>query len=1369
MRAKWTSGMRSGAFAGAVLLALGLAPGRMGEAHGGTVPFQEDFEALTPGDLDGQAGWVAAGAQVQSEVTFAGSGKAAAITEDEGFMRRAFTDGQTAVWTDLRIRPQPQAGGDVPPQPDADATVLIFVNADLEVMVYDGPEVKPSGLSVPDDDWTRVTVFSDYSTGAWRLFVDGAHAGPFDFYDPEAASYREFEVKGSGTFADDIAITLDEPDESFILYSLTVTNGSGSGEYTAGTVVAIVADEAPAGQVFDGWTGDTDGIDDAGSPSTTLTMPASAVAIEATYRVVPTYTLTVNNGTGSGAYIEGAVVGIVADPPAEGDVFDVWTGDTAGIDDIYSASTTLTMPASAVEITATYKVAPTYALTVNYGTGSGEYPAGAIVEIEADPPQEGDMFDAWTGDVATVANVRHASTTLTMPAAAIEITATYRDAIRPVRVYILSGQSNMVGFGQIAGSEPGTLETITMQDGLFPFLRDENGWVERDDVYYRGVASALGNGKLRPGFGANSGVFGPELGFGHVVGDYYEEPVLIIKASVGNRGLLWDLLPPGSEQFDWTDGYTYPGYGESPRRWETGTTPSPGNWYAGREFNHWFMHPDDWPPPTGDPVTPIPNVATILDDWEEEYPDWAERGFVIAGFGWFQGYDDANANPSAATAKYAENMARFIREIRKYYEDRYPGQVVPDAPFTIATYAVGGFDQGANSALIAEAQLSVSGETGNYPEFEGNVTTVEARGFWRDSSVSPTGTGYHYNHNAETYMLVGDALGKALVRMIDEVPPSPDPMTFEIAPTPVNATTIGMIATEAVDITEPVEYYFENTTTGAFRDWGEDRMWHDTGLEEGVSYSYRVKARDGVGNETRWSDEAGAMPGPDVTAPSPDPMSFAVAPHALDRFTVTMTATTAIDVNGVEYYFECTAGPGNDSGWQAEPVYTDSGLANGQDYSYRVRARDGAGNMTGWSDAFPAQTVANIVPVAYPQRVIAPFETATAITLSGSDGEDDPLTFAVLAGPEHGQLSGEAPNLTYTPDAGYFGPDAFTFQVNDGMDDSEPALVTIAVQDDPADWSSLPFIETFELNAIGPLSGQRGWVANHVAVQSEVAYGGSALAAGITVDGGFLEKTFDDARTSVWGDLYMKPVPRGEEAPLEPPADSSAFFFVNAARNVVVYDGADAVVTDAVAPADAWVRFTVHLDYAAKTWTLYVDGAVVGTYGFHDPTLAAFDLFEVSGTAETYLDDLAITLEAPDLELSDYDEWSGGRGFEADASNDGIPNGVAWVLGAGSPEADVRAEGLLPTIAMEGDEGEEVLVFTFRRSRAALDEVEVAVEYSRDLVDWFDVVDVVEGVDVVETSDGFGPGVDKVEVRVSQSLADDGRLFMRLRVERTAP
>jgi hypothetical protein len=92
----------------------------------------------------------------------------------------------------------------------------------------------------------------------------------------------------------------------------------------------------------------------------------------------------------------------------------------------------------------------------------------------------------------------------------------------------------------------------------------------------------------------------------------------------------------------------------------------------------------------------------------------------------------------------------------------------PKAPFVLATIAFGGWNLKGPGLEVAEAQLAVSGEKGKYPEFKGNVKTVEARGFWRDASVSPANQGHHYNHNAETYYLVGEALGRAMVELLEQ-------------------------------------------------------------------------------------------------------------------------------------------------------------------------------------------------------------------------------------------------------------------------------------------------------------------------------------------------------------------------------------------------------------------------------------------------------------------------------------------------------------------------------------------------------------------------------------------------------------------------
>jgi MYXO-CTERM domain-containing protein len=87
----------------------------------------------------------------------------------------------------------------------------------------------------------------------------------------------------------------------------------------------------------------------------------------------------------------------------------------------------------------------------------------------------------------------------------------------------------------------------------------------------------------------------------------------------------------------------------------------------------------------------------------------------------------------------------------------------------------------------------------------------------------------------------------------------------------------------------------------------------------------------------------------------------------------------------------------------------------------------------------------NVAPVATAQALTTPEEAALAVTLAGSDVDYDPLSFAVVATPSNGTLTGTAPNLTYTPAANYSGPDSFTFKANDGNVDSAPATISITV------------------------------------------------------------------------------------------------------------------------------------------------------------------------------------------------------------------------------------------------------------------------------------------------------------------------------------
>ena len=129
-------------------------------------------------------------------------------------------------------------------------------------------------------------------------------------------------------------------------------------------------------------------------------------------------------------------------------------------------------------------------------------------------------------------------------------------------------------------------------------------------------------------------------------------------------------------------------------------------------------------------------------------------------------------------------------------------------------------------------------------------------------------------------------------------------------------------------------------------------------------------------------------------------------------------------------------------------------------YSVRIRVTDQGGL---WYEESFVITVLDVndAPVANEQTVSTPEDTALAITLTGSDQDGDALTYAVIANPTHGVLTGTAPNLTYTPASNYHGPDSFTFQASDDYLVSNIATVTINV---------LPVNDAPVLGAIGDKS-----------------------------------------------------------------------------------------------------------------------------------------------------------------------------------------------------------------------------------------------------------------------------------------------------------
>ena len=159
------------------------------------------------------------------------------------------------------------------------------------------------------------------------------------------------------------------------------------------------------------------------------------------------------------------------------------------------------------------------------------------------------------------------------------------------------------------------------------------------------------------------------------------------------------------------------------------------------------------------------------------------------------------------------------------------------------------------------------------------------------------------------------------------------------------------------------------------------------------------------------------------------------------------------DVPDLAYY--AVAAGTADASWAAGEAgiilkTTDGGrrwTAQTSGTTVSLRSVDFLDGQTGWAvgDGGTILKMVNQPPVASDRTTVTDEDTPVALTLTGSDPDNDPLTFSVVTQPAHGTLTGTPPDLTYTPDAGYLGSDSFTFKANDGVLDSAPATVTILV------------------------------------------------------------------------------------------------------------------------------------------------------------------------------------------------------------------------------------------------------------------------------------------------------------------------------------
>ncbi|MCP4455192.1 MAG: sialate O-acetylesterase [Planctomycetes bacterium] len=306
---------------------------------------------------------------------------------------------------------------------------------------------------------------------------------------------------------------------------------------------------------------------------------------------------------------------------------------------------------------------------------------------------------------------------------------------KPVKVFILAGQSNMVGDGHVAPAEtPGTLAYMVKTSDKaeqFKHLVDPDGaWRVRKDVWYfqrqpmkkgQQVETVDVACDLRPGLQgrADRPRIGPELQFGHVMGEHFDEQVLIVKTAWGGKSLAVDFRPPsaGSPTF-------------ALKTAKDGTGPEIGKYYRAL----------------------IADLRYSLDHLDRLFPAYQGQGYDIVGLGWHQGWNDGcNADHAA---EYEKNLGRFIQDVRQDLQ-------VKDLPVVIASSGFGGHDNNLPGVrrrikdVVEPAQIKVAASM----EY---VTCIETRDFFRTREQSPTGASYHWNSNAETYCLIGHAMAQAM-------------------------------------------------------------------------------------------------------------------------------------------------------------------------------------------------------------------------------------------------------------------------------------------------------------------------------------------------------------------------------------------------------------------------------------------------------------------------------------------------------------------------------------------------------------------------------------------------------------------------------
>ncbi len=291
-------------------------------------------------------------------------------------------------------------------------------------------------------------------------------------------------------------------------------------------------------------------------------------------------------------------------------------------------------------------------------------------------------------------------------------------ADKPLKVYILAGQSNMQGHASVS-----TFDALADDPKTAPLLkqmRDEDGkprvceWVRITSVGCQGDAYTdltEKHGKLTAGFGAPDNKIGPEFTFGITMEGQLDEPILIIKTAWGGRSLHTDFRSPSAGPYVWSE-YELAKHtkrGDDLEKVKAEKLKATGMYY--REM--------------------IAHVRTVLKDIKRVVPDYdPQQGYELAGFVWFQGFNDLVSDwtypdqmKPGGYDSYAELLTHLIHDVRKDLE-------VPKLPVVIGVMGIGGDKEGTKAPQMhfRGAQRSAAA----LDEFRGNVVAVETSPFWDD-------------------------------------------------------------------------------------------------------------------------------------------------------------------------------------------------------------------------------------------------------------------------------------------------------------------------------------------------------------------------------------------------------------------------------------------------------------------------------------------------------------------------------------------------------------------------------------------------------------------------------------------------------------